>query len=406
MAKRHSQGTKSLLEEMGDLGNFADASDEISGKGVRVVSLVLDRIRPDPAQPRRVLPASLRDEFTDRRISARQALERWEAIVAEEAASLGRPRPDWLALMDSKPEDTSFETNEIDPPGQPGPEEDMLRSIVATAATIRHGGQVSPITVYEFQGYYRIETGERRYWAHHWLNMWLSNDYDQIQCIIVTDPSPWRQAAENTSRESLSAMAMARQVARLVLFMHGLVPLSSTHSAPNDWYREALKLRVMRGEGEHLRAALGGMQRAQFSRFMALLRLPDEAWELADRYRLEEKRLRYVLKVPDKTMQVELVRAIIEKDLSAERVQQLVESDNLEAFLGGGDARPKSAPSAGDVSEKVATRFPGLAKQLSRSDLSLVADEWVRREKPDDLREQVATLRELLDLVEGLVRDE
>jgi hypothetical protein len=74
--------------------------------------------------------------------------------------------------------------------------------------------------------------------------------------------------------------------------------------------------------------------------------------------------------------------------------------------LGGGDARPKSAPSAGDVSEKVATRFPGLAKQLSRSDLSLVADEWVRREKPDDLREQVATLRELLDLVEGLVRDE
>lgn len=403
MAKRHSQGTRSLLEEMGDLGGFAESSDEIAGKGVRVVSLVLDRIQPDPGQPRRVLPAALRDDFIERRISARQALERWEAIVAEEATSLGRPRPDWLALMESKPEDTSYESNnEIDPPGQPGPEEDMLRSIVATAATIRHGGQISPITVSEYQGYYRIETGERRFWAHHWLNMWLSNDYDQIQCIIVPDPSPWRQAAENTTRESLSAMAMARQVSRLLMYMHGLVP-NTSHPVPNDWYRQAFQLRVMRGEGEHLRASLGGMQRAQFSRYLALLRLPDEAWELADRYRLEEKRLRYVLKVPDKTLQVELVRAIVEQDLSADRVQQLVESDQVAAFLHGGDSRPKSG-SPGDVSEKVAMRWPGLAKQLSRSDLSLVADEWVRRENPDDLREQVATLRELLDLVEGRVR--
>jgi hypothetical protein len=404
VAKRHSQGTRSLLEEMGDLGNFAEASGEISGQGVRVISLVLDRVRPDPAQPRRVLPASLRDDFTEGRISARQALERWEAIVAGEAAQMGRPRPDWLALMDRKPEDTSYESDEIDPPGQPGPEEDLLRSIVATAATIRHGGQVSPITVYEFQGHYRIETGERRYWAHHWLNMWLSNDYDQIQCIIVADPSPWRQAAENTSRESLSAMALARQVARLLLYMHGLVPTSATHPVSNDWYRQALQLRVIRGEGEHLRSALGGMQRAQFSRYLALLRLPDEVWELADRYRLEEKRLRYVLKVPDKTMQVQLVRAIIEKNLSAERVQQLVTLGNLADFLDSLNA-PSQPPAPSSVSEKVAARWPGLAKQLLQADLTVVAEEWLRLEKPEDVSLQAATLRVLLNMVEGRVRE-
>ncbi len=114
----------------------------------------------------------------------------------------------------------------IDAPGQPGPEESMLRSIVATAATIRHGGQVSPITVVEMDGgsYYRIETGERRYWAYHWLNTWIGDEFDQIQCIVVERSSPWRQAAENTSREGLSAMAMARQLATLLLDLYDIRP--------------------------------------------------------------------------------------------------------------------------------------------------------------------------------------
>jgi len=406
MVKRRSRGTRALLEEMGDLGDLAGAPAEIAGRAVKVVDIVLDRIRPDPAQPRRVLPELIRTEFLSGHINARQALERWEALVADEATRLGRPRPDWKSLLDRAPDDRDVEDTSVDPPGQPGPEEELLRSIVATAATIRHGGQVSPITVVEMDGgsYYRIETGERRYWAHHWLNNWLSDGYDQIQCIVVDNGSPWRQAAENTSREGLSALALARQAATLLLDLHGIRP-DYSGPIPNDWYRQALDYRVPRGEGEALRAALGGIERAQFSRIQALLRLPDPVWELADRFRLEEKRLRPVLKVPDATLQVKLVRMIVEQNLTAERVQRLVESGELITALDDGATRRDAPPLNVTVSERVANQWPGLARQVSKADLDFVADQWVKRQKPQDVRQQVAVLRRLLELVESRVKD-
>ncbi len=379
MSKRSSKGTRALLEEMGDLGDFGDFAPEITGAGVKVISIVLDRIRPDPAQPRRVLPDLIRSEFLAGYINARQALERWEALAAAEANRLGRPRPDWKALLERNPEDHGEDLT-IDTPGQPGPEEELLRSIVATAATIRHGGQVSPITVIEMDNgsYYRIETGERRYWAYHWLNMWLSNGYDQIQCIVVPGASPWRQAAENTSREGLSAMALARQLATLLLDLFGIHP---DYSGPisNDWYRQALDYRVPRGEGSTLRAALGGIERSQFSRIQSLLRLPDSVWELADRCRLEEKRLRYVLKVEDEALQLQLVRLIVEKNLSAERVQQAVESGTLEAFLSDEGFGKSHAGSEETISERVATRWPSLASQVAKADPAIaVLDQQVQ----------------------------
>lgn len=399
MAKRQSRGTRALLEEMGALGGLDDLTPSLQGSGAKVISIVLDRIRPDPAQPRRVLPEVIRQDFLAGLINARQALERWEALVAEEASRLGRPRPDWRALLDRKPDDRG-EDIAVDPPGQPGPEEDALRAIVATAATIRHGGQVSPITVCEVDGgsYYRIETGERRYWAHHWLNTWLGDGYDQIQCIVVERASPWRQAAENTSREGLSAMALARQLATLLLDLYGIHP-PHDGPVPNDWYRQVLDYRVPRGEGANLRAALGGIERAQFSRIQALLRLPDPVWELADRYRLEEKRLRPVLKLRDEVLQLQLVRLMVEKDLTAEKVEKLVDSGNVERVLRG-DLPARSEDFGETPSERVANRWPSLASQFSQANLELVADQWLKRQKPEAIRQQVAALRRLLDLVE------
>lgn len=408
MTKRRSQGTRALLEELGSLDGIAEAAPDIAGKGLRVVTIVLERIRPDPAQPRRVLPEAIRAEFGAGHINARQALERWEALVAEEAARRGRPRPDWAALLNRDPDDRAEEVFDTDPPGEPGPEEELLRAIVATAATIRHGGQVSPITVVEMDGgsYYRIETGERRYWAHHWLNMWVANGFDQIQCIVVPQASPWRQAAENTSREGLSALALARQLATLLLDLYDIRP-DYTRAIPNDWYRQALEYRVPRGEGEALRAALGSVQRSQFSRVQALLRLPDSVWELADRYRLEEKRLRYVLKVEDEALQAQLVRFIVAHDLPAERVRQLVESPDLAALLSGDvSSRAGAEEFTETVSERVANRWPALARQFSQADLSLVADQWLKRQKPDEVRRQVAALRRLLEIVERQVPEE
>lgn len=404
MTKRRSRGTRALLEEMGDLGDFASTGGEIAGRGIKVVSLVLDRVRPDPAQPRRVLPDTIREEFLSGRINARQALERWEALVVEESAQRGRPRPDWQALLERNPEDRDEDRGDVDPPGHAGAEETMLRSIVATAATIRHGGQVSPITVAEIDGgsYYRIETGERRYWAYQWLNMWVSSGFDQIQCIVVPEASPWRQAAENTSREGLSAIALARQLATLLLAMYDIRP-DYSRPIPNDWYRQALKYRVPRGEGANLRAALGGIERSQFSRIQALLRLPDSVWELVDRYRLEEKRLRYVLKIDDESQQLRLVRLIIDRELSTEQVRRLVESGELLPQIERTGEHPHSREDI--ISERVATRWSRLASQVPEADLTLVAERWIDSHRPENVKNQIVVLRKLLELVEERIPD-
>ena len=57
------------------------------------------------------------------------------------------------------------------------------------------------------------------------------------------------------------------------------------------------------------------------------------------------------------------------------------------------------------VSERVANQWPGLARQFSKADLDFVADQWVKRQKPQDVRQQVAVLRRLLELVESRVKD-
>src|SRR5690606_14133638 len=95
-------------------------------------------------------------------------------------------------------------------------------------------------------------TGERRYWA-----TWLLRDFipgytgdGMIPCILIPAESysPFRQAKENTARTGLSAIAMARQAALLLLTVHGYeLPASSV---TNDFYRQALDL-DLRNKREH-----------------------------------------------------------------------------------------------------------------------------------------------------------
>jgi hypothetical protein len=53
----------------------------------------------------------------------------------------------------------------------------------------------------------------------------------------------------------------------------------------------------------------------------------------------------------------------------------------------------------------VADRWAGVASQVTKADLTKVADQWVRRQKPEALRQQIDALRKLLDMVEQRVED-
>jgi hypothetical protein len=231
------------------------------------------------------------------------------------------------------------------------PEEALLRDLVNLAITIRDDGQVNPLTVVDVsQGVtqqFRIETGERRYWATWLLRDFVpgSNSDGMIPCIIIPAErsSVFRQAKENTARSGLSAVAMARQAALLLLTVHGVEIPSA--AVPNDFYRQALEL-DLRGKREYtesILSAMGGIDKARFSRLKALLQLSDEALELADRHDIDEKKLRYLLVLPSE-YHVEIVRQIIDFNLSSKQVRELCEGD--EGSTSESESAEKLPPSA------------------------------------------------------------
>ena len=111
-----------------------------------------------------------------------------------------------------------------------------------------------------------------------------------------------------------------------------------------------------------------------------------------------------MLKVGSEALQLQLVRVMIDKDLPAERVQQLVESGDLRAFLESERQKPR-AKKKRSAADRVADRWTGVASQVTKADLTKVADQWVRRQKPEALRQQISALRKLLDMVEERVED-
>ena len=163
-------------------------------------------MRPDPVQPRRVLPEAIHFAFHNNRLTPTQALRELVQLVQVAARQRGRPFNSVLELLPHADDEREEETATAF-----SPEEQLLRDLVNLAVTIRDDGQVNPLTVVDVsQGatrLFRIETGERRYWA-----TWLLRDFipeytgdGMIPCIIIPEQrsSVFRQAKENTARSGL-----------------------------------------------------------------------------------------------------------------------------------------------------------------------------------------------------------
>ncbi len=330
-AKNQTQRIDDLLGGVTEellLGNPQQFEDN----SIQVERLLLEMVRPDPVQPRRVLPEPLHFAFHSNRLTPTQALKQLVQLVQVAARQRGRPFNNVLELLPN-PDDESDE----DPSVHLSPEEQLLRDLVNLAITIRDDGQVNPLTVVDVsQGVtqqFRIETGERRYWATWLLRDFVpgSNSDGMIPCIIIPAErsSVFRQAKENTARSGLSAIAMSRQAALLLLTVHGYqIPDTAV---PNDFYRQALEL-DLRGKREYTEAilsAMGGIKKVHFSEIKALMKLSDEALELADRHAIEEKRLRYVVALPQE-FHTEIIRQIIDFNLTSKQVKELCAGDGLD----------------------------------------------------------------------------
>jgi hypothetical protein len=369
-----------------------EALAEFQEHGLRVERILLELVRPDPIQPRRVLPERIYHAFHDNRLTPTQALRELVQMAQLAARQKGRPFDGLLDLLPN-PEDEGDDEHK----SPLTPEEALLRDLVNLATTIRDDGQVNPLTVVDVsQGVmrqFRIETGERRYWA-----TWLLRDFvpgyngdGMIPCIVIPAESysPFRQAKENTARTGLSAIAMARQAALLLLTVHGYeLPASSV---TNDFYRQALDLDLRSKQeftGEIL-IAMGGISRSYLSRYKALLRLTDEALELADRHNLDEKKLRYIIALPPE-YHIEIVRQIIDLNLTSKQVRDICENGDTEEAEETEDAKSTLPRSAIQIA-----RVARQSGDMSGSDL---ARALLRQEGDKNIaRARLQMMRRLLD---------
>ena len=249
MKRQKREINTSLLDQVtADMLGGEDI-DFLHDDSLRVERILLELVRPDPLQPRRVLPDRIYQAFHADQMTPSQALRELIQAAQLAARQQGRPFSNVLEILGDPEDETREELPAL------SPEEQLVRDLVNLAITIRDDGQVNPLTVVDVsQGVtrqFRIETGERRYWA-----TWLLRDFipgyesdGMIPCIVIPHElaSAFRQAKENTARSGLSAIAMARQAALLLLHVHG-------YEMPNGpvkiaFYRQAidLTLRTTRG---------------------------------------------------------------------------------------------------------------------------------------------------------------
>lgn len=325
MPKPNTQRAGNLLASVTEEMLGGEIAIGLKDNTLRVDNILLELVRPHPVQPRRVLPEHLHQAFHQEKLTPTQAMRELIQLVQVAARQQSRPFSSVLEIL-AQPEDENEELPAF------SPEEILLRELVNLAVTIRDDGQVNPLTVVEIsQGVsrlYRIETGERRYWATWLLRDFIPNaGYDgTIPCIVIPNAraSVFRQAKENTSRSGLTAIAMARQAALLLLSVHGYeIP---SYPVNHDFYRQVLDLdlRSKREFTEAILSAMGGLSRMHFSHYKNLLRLSDEAIELADRYGLEEGLLRQVLSLPVET-HAEMLQQIVQFKLTIKQVKDIIE---------------------------------------------------------------------------------
>jgi hypothetical protein len=332
MAPRNTGSNRTLdilnsIAEQDFLG--AEIVQNLREHGLRVEQIAIGLIRPDAAQPRRVLPETIHQAFHNEEITPLQALKQYIEKVRIIARQHGRPFENLLDLLMSG--------EDIDEASKLTPQEQDLRDLTNLALTLRQDGQVNPLTIvdrsYGSMPQYTIETGERRYWANY-IHMELIPGYDgdnTVPCIILQphQASVFRQAKENTSRAGLNAIGMARQAALLILAIYDIHPPAGAVS--HEFYRQALELdlRSKREFTSEVLAAMGGISRVHFSRYKSLLYLADEALELADRHNLDEGRLRYVVQLPVE-QHYEIVRQIVDFNLTMKQIWEMCEEPSAE----------------------------------------------------------------------------
>ena len=103
MAKSTTNRVDDLLAAV-TVDLLGDAPQTFHDTSLRVERLLLEMVRPDPVQPRRVLPESIHMRFHSNQATPTQALRELVQIVQIAARQRGRPFNNVLELLPSPDE--------------------------------------------------------------------------------------------------------------------------------------------------------------------------------------------------------------------------------------------------------------------------------------------------------------
>ena len=242
-------------------------------------------VKPNPMQPRRLVPSRFRGG------TVLEQIKRWLSEVERET---GRALP----LMDMISGEIELRTADGEGDFSATPEELPLLRLADLAASIRQDGLIYPITVVKSGQDFLIETGERRWVAYHLLHGIVEGDaYAAIPARRMAELNLWRQASENSARDALNAIARARQIALLLMDLHGwdkFAPLESFGHEQGFYAQvaDADRWRIPYGKSEQLCLACGFENASRIRQYRALLKLSREQWTYADDHDISEFEIR------------------------------------------------------------------------------------------------------------------
>lgn len=286
--------TKTDLEEFTDQIYGASEGPILDTGRVVARPTPITDIWADLAQPRRAVPASVRGDWAGDPRHVPALLEAWHTA----AQTAGGIRIDPARFLEGN-ENTEKWPETL--PALTAGYVDLLR----LAATIFRDGLINPIGVVQRgRGNYLIETGERRWLAHHLLDMYRPDEgFERIAAVQGKTHDVWRQATENTARRALGPIGMARQLALLIMDVRRQE--QARHGAAYDSYETLIAPggcdrrfyaqvadgnlhRIPKGDAERIQAAMGLSSKQMLGYYRKLLALTesdeinDILWTRAD----------------------------------------------------------------------------------------------------------------------------
>lgn len=300
--KQYNNGEKEYTQPLSN--TYDDDIFDALAPTVPFNTLPIADIWADVKQPRRAIPGLIRINWNGDPAQVAELLNRWQQ-VAEQKAGKNIPIED---ILTGQGDGFTAETNH--------PHFEEFLALLRLGQSIHHEGLINPITFVKFRDKHIIETGERRWLAHHLLAQYVDAKYGKVPAIeSVSGDSLWRQAHENTARRQLNAIGMARQLALLIMDLRkGMTDYDSyaklVEGCDRIFYEQISNGRlhpIPPNMSERVSSAMG-LSIARVNQFRALLKLTEDnavndvLWLRADEENWGDTPLREIASLPIETL--------------------------------------------------------------------------------------------------------